>query len=430
MDFQLSAILCVPLRDRDRALGCLYLDKRRDAAGAFTQHTLRMIGAFADQVAVALLSARHMEALRHERDALRDARAQIEALLREREARLEDLATRCQRLEGDLAREHLRYDYDQIVAHAPAMRRVLAQLDRVLDSALPLVIQGESGTGKELIARAAHQQSARRHKPFVAINCGALSDALLESELFGHKKGAFTGATHDHKGLFEAAHGGTLFLDEVGEMSLAMQVKLLRALQERAIRPVGAAHELPVEVRVVAATNRDLRRMVHDGTFREDLYYRLATVTLALPPLRDRAEDIPLLAHRLLERAAQREGRPTPPRVTGEAVTLLCDTPWPGNIRQLENVLHTAMLLCDGDITAEQLRALLSPSDLARHDRHAPSRPALAMRGPRRGPGRPPSCSRDDVLAALDACHNDREDAARRLGISTRTLQRYLSADS
>jgi transcriptional regulator with GAF, ATPase, and Fis domain len=396
---QLTAILCVPIRGRGLGtLGCVYLDHRH-AGRAFLGHAPKMLGAFADQIALALQTARLVEDLRRERDELARAQTQVrellgekEALLAEKEERLLDLDGRCERLQEELARERgasgLRHDYSHLIAQAPSMRRVLAQLDRVVDATLPIVVQGESGTGKELIARALHFQGPRQKRPFVAVNCGALSESLLESELFGHKRGAFTGATEDRKGLFEAAQGGTLFLDEVGEMSLAMQVKLLRALQERRVRPVGAVQEIAVDARVVAATNRDLARMVAEGSFREDLYYRLATLVLHLPPLRERREDVPLLVRHLLERACQEAQRPVP-RVTADAVHLLLDYDWPGNIRQLENVIRAAVVLSDGDLEP----AILAPLLGARPERQAgppdQDRPRRRQARPGGRPARP-----------------------------------------
>lgn len=424
---QLTSILCVPIRDREKIMGCLYMD-HRDAPGAFEGQTPRMMSAYADQVAIALVSARHVAELRQERDELARARHQIDQLLADKEELLMDLETRCKRLEADLARERsatgLRFDYDHIVARAPAMRRVLSQVDRVIDTLLPVVIQGESGTGKEVIARTIHFNGPRNAHPFVPVNCGALHESLLESELFGHRRGAFTGATSDRKGLFEAANGGTLFLDEVGEMSLAMQVKVLRALQERRVRPVGAIEEIAVDVRIIAATNRDLNAMVRAGDFREDLYYRLATLVVRLPPLRDRRADIPLLVRHIMEEATQQTDR-SAPQVSGKAVSMLMQHHWPGNIRQLENVIRAAMVLSDTDITPEILAGLL-PQQSRPMDQGLtpPPPPPTTSRG--LTPGRPPKCTPEEVINAMQRYNNNRSRAAKHLGVSLRTLQRYL----
>ncbi|PKN31716.1 MAG: sigma-54-dependent Fis family transcriptional regulator, partial [Deltaproteobacteria bacterium HGW-Deltaproteobacteria-20] len=207
---------------------------------------------------------------------------------------------------------------------------------------------GESGTGKELVARAIHESGSRKAGPWVSVNCGALPEALLESELFGHVRGAFTGADRDREGLLVRGQGGTVFLDELGEMSPAMQVKLLRVLQEREVRPVGSNRVLPIDCRFVCATNRDLMKQIAEGSFREDLYYRVAVIEVVLPSLRERAEDIPQLVSVLLERIGQRVGR-EPPRLTQPALRKLMEYDWPGNVRQLENVLTKAVVLCEGD---------------------------------------------------------------------------------
>ncbi len=420
---QLTSILCVPIRERERILGCLYLD-HRGAPRVFEGLTARMMGSFADQLAVALLGARRVAELRHERDELARAQARIEALLSEKEELLLDLATRCERLEADLARERhtsgLRFNYDHIVAQAPTMRRVLAQVDRIVDTALAVVVEGESGTGKEVIARAIHFNGPRRSQPFVAINGGALAETLLESELYGHRKGAFPGATQDRKGLFEAASGVTLCLDEIGEMSHPMQIKLLRALQEQRIRPVGAVHELEVDVRIVAATHRDLATMVREGSFREDLYYRLATLIVRLPPLRERREDIPLLIRHIMSR--DNPNKPSPV-VTGQAVSTLMRHPWPGHIRQLENVVRAAMVLCDDAIDADLIASLLPHHPAPKADEPfanaAPDPSALT-------PGRPPKCSEAQIMEALRRFQGARAPAAVHLGVSLRTFQRYI----
>jgi two-component system response regulator PilR (NtrC family) len=210
-------------------------------------------------------------------------------------------------------------------------------------------VQGESGTGKELVARAVHACSPRAAEPFVSINCGAFPETLLESELFGYVKGAFTGANQNKRGLFEVAHGGTIFLDEIGEMTLAMQVKLLRVLQERLVRPVGGTGEIPVDVRVIAATNRDLERLVAEGSFREDLYYRLSVIPVVVPPLRERPEDIPLLANHFLKKYARAAGKNIT-HIDAESLRALGSYEWPGNVRQLENTIERAVALETRDV--------------------------------------------------------------------------------
>jgi sigma-54 specific flagellar transcriptional regulator A len=222
-------------------------------------------------------------------------------------------------------------------------------VERVGPSDVNVLVRGESGTGKELVARALHAVSSRKGGPLVAVNCAALVDSLLLSELFGHEKGAFTGAHERRRGRFELAHGGTLFLDEIGDVSPAVQAALLRVLQERTFERIGGRETIHVDVRVVAATNRDLATMVRSGTFREDLYYRLNELVIALPPLRERAADVPLLAELFLARIGEERGEP-PKRLSNRALRLAVDYSWPGNVRQLENVLRAATLFADADV--------------------------------------------------------------------------------
>ncbi|HUL58458.1 MAG TPA: sigma-54 dependent transcriptional regulator [Anaeromyxobacteraceae bacterium] len=237
---------------------------------------------------------------------------------------------------------------DGLVGNSPAIREVTRMIEAVAYSSTTVLVTGESGTGKELVARALHARSPRRSHPFVALNCGALTETLLESELFGHVKGAFTGAQRDQKGLFDAADGGTIFLDEIGDIPLSTQVRLLRVLQEGEIKRVGSADSVRVDVRVIAATHRDLPKLVKAGKFREDLFYRLNVINVPLPALRDRVEDIPLLAHHFLRRYAERLAKKVR-TLAPEAIELLCGYRWPGNVRELENAVERAVVLCRGD---------------------------------------------------------------------------------
>jgi two-component system response regulator PilR (NtrC family) len=241
-----------------------------------------------------------------------------------------------------------------LLGESAAMQRVRALIERLARSMAPVAISGESGSGKELAARLIHQQSSRRQQPFIAVNCGALPETLMESEFFGYRKGAFTGAEADRDGFFQAANGGTLMLDEVAELPLTMQVKLLRVIQERRVRKVGSTVEEPVDVRIISATHHNLTELVAQGRFRQDLYYRLNVLELALPPLRERSEDIPLLARALLER--QTPAGQTAPQLAPSALAALLQHPFPGNVRELENVLERARALCsDAVITADDL---------------------------------------------------------------------------
>ncbi len=243
-----------------------------------------------------------------------------------------------------------------LVGDSPAMRALFAELERVAASDVPVLVLGETGTGKELVARALHAEGRRKGGPFVAVNCAAVAPNLLESELFGHVRGAFTGAVASRPGHFQSAHRGTLFLDEIGELPLPMQPKLLRAVQEGEVRPVGSDRTQKVDVRLVAATNRDLAEGARTGSFREDLFYRLAVLTLRLPPLRERSGDVPLLVAALLPRIAVELGRPEA-ELTPAALALLDRYPWPGNVRQLENELRRALALARGPIGPEDLSA-------------------------------------------------------------------------
>jgi two-component system, NtrC family, response regulator PilR len=236
-----------------------------------------------------------------------------------------------------------------LMGNSEAMQKLRKQISKLARSQAPIYIHGESGSGKELAARSIHLQGPRAKKPFVAVNCGAIPSELMESEFFGHKKGSFTGATADKPGLFQAANGGTLFLDEVADLPLEMQVKLLRAIQEKSVRPVGAEHEVPVDIRILSATHRNLAEETKAGRFRQDLFYRINVIELNVPPLRERGDDILLLAERFLERFA-REMQLPPARLDGDTVATLLRYDFPGNVRELENILERAYTLCDADI--------------------------------------------------------------------------------
>jgi two-component system NtrC family response regulator len=239
-------------------------------------------------------------------------------------------------------------EFADMLGHTPAMREIFAVVSRIARTDVTVLIQGESGTGKELLARAVHANSARSHRPFVAINCGAIPDTLLESELFGHERGAYTGAHIQRRGKLELADGGTLFLDEVGEMSPPLQVKLLRFLQQRELERVGGREVLRVDARVVAATNKDLKSELQARRFREDLFYRLSVVNLTLPPLRERAEDIVIIANALLQRSCKAHRRKL--RFGGSALEAIVHHPWPGNVRELENAVERAVLMAGGKV--------------------------------------------------------------------------------
>ncbi|HVG93176.1 MAG TPA: sigma-54 dependent transcriptional regulator, partial [Planctomycetota bacterium] len=306
------------------------------------------------------------------------------------------------------------FAFPGIIGQTPAMQRLLDVMNQVIDTDATVLILGESGTGKELVAQALHRAGPRRNRPFIPLNCAALAEGVLESELFGHERGAFTGAVARRKGRFEAADGGTLFLDEVGDMPVASQAKLLRALESGEIVRVGSNDPVRVNVRLIAATNKDLRQAVEDGRFREDLYFRLRVVTIDLPPLRERLADVPLLAMQFLRQSAERHGRPAR-SFSREALDLLLRYRWPGNVRELRNVVE-AMVLMSRD-------PVLAPDTVPLYAREA-----------NRGPDSLKSLSglkldeveRVLVTNTLRDVGGNRERAASLLGISERTLYRKI----
>ncbi|PIV82823.1 MAG: hypothetical protein CO150_02000 [Nitrospirae bacterium CG_4_9_14_3_um_filter_53_35] len=248
-----------------------------------------------------------------------------------------------------------RYQYSNIIGKSKGMQEIFELIERVSDGKSTVLIQGRSGTGKELVAKAIHYNGPRKDKPFMAVNCSAIPETLLESELFGHVKGAFTGAVTTKTGLFEEADGGTLFLDEIGDLSLSMQVKLLRVLQEREIKPVGGTESKKIDIRLITATHQDLAEKIRQGTFREDLYYRLNVINIIIPPLKDRPEDIPLLARHFLNLYAKENNR-SGMTVSREVLEAFINYPWTGNVRELENIIERAVILCKGnEITLEDL---------------------------------------------------------------------------
>jgi Nif-specific regulatory protein len=321
----IRSTIAVPLWRGEEILGVIQIDNRQ-STGVFVPGDLELVAVLAHNASLAVANARLVKRLR-----AAEERARKEAqFLKGREQ---------ERRTGGRGQQ-------EIVGQSSAMKQLLAQLQKVVDTRVTVLVEGETGVGKELVAAAVHYRSKRRDKLFVSQNCAAMPENLLESELFGHKKGSFTGAHEDKKGLFEIADGGTLFLDEVTEMPLSLQSKLLRALQEGEIRPVGAAHERKVDVRIVAATNRNLEKEVAEGRFREDLYYRLKVFPLRVPPLRERREDVPLLAQHFLERFAKELGKPLA-GFSQQAMELLQSYDWPGNVRELQNEVQRLAIQTD-----------------------------------------------------------------------------------
>ena len=325
--------------------------------------------------------------------------------------------------ENRLLRRELdrRYSFSEIIGTSDALQQVFRLVEKVAPTNTNILVHGESGTGKELIARAIHHNSPRSPRPFVAINCGALPETLLESELFGHTKGAFTGATASRPGLFRSAEGGTVFLDEIGEISQALQVRLLRAVQEHEVTPVGASAAVAFDARIICATNRDLEREVSEGRFREDLFYRLNVVPLHLPPLRERREDIPVLAVHFAAKAAEKHERPTP-ELDPALLEALQEYDWPGNVRELENLVERLVVLTNG----ARLGVEFLPEKMLRIPQ-ACAAPAGGGVDETTLEGATLAMRRRMVVGALQAEGGNRVAAARRLGISRSYLHRLIS---
>ncbi|MEZ4435940.1 MAG: sigma-54-dependent Fis family transcriptional regulator [bacterium] len=447
------AVAVVPLRSGDRAVGAVYVD-RPAGDEAFDPDDLGLLQELAD-ISVLGIDARHrVRQLRSSRDELRLVNMTLERMATSLQEDVAAKSVELSRFERDLDVKNraLRstYTFKNIVGRSPQMHRVFDILNQVMDYPVPVLITGESGTGKELIARALHHGSLRADEPFMAINCAAIPENLLESELFGFKRGAFTGATSAKEGLFIAARKGTVFLDEIGEMPLSIQAKLLRVLQEKEVRPIGGRESETVEARIVAATNRELKAEVAGGRFREDLYYRLNVVEVAVPPLRDRFEDIPALAEHFLRRVSEDVGVPRK-RLSPAAAQKLVRATWPGNVRQLENAIKSSALLSRTDvISADELRI---PDEAIKREptAAAPTLP-IGASGPAMGPAGLPVANpisappeplspaarrirnraeweaheRQQILEALVRCGWNKTQAARELNVSRRNLYRKI----
>jgi len=322
---------------------------------------------------------------------------------------------------------------DRLIGDSPAMQQVRATITKLARNQAPVYIAGESGVGKELVARLIHEQGPRASGPFVPVNCGAIPSELMESEFFGHRKGSFTGSVSDKEGLFQAANGGTLFLDEVAELPLHMQVKLLRAIQEKAVRPIGAREEIPVDVRILSATHKNLAALVEQGQFRQDLFYRINVIELRVPPLRERRGDVPLLSNFILRQLAAKSGG-APGRLLPNAQNALEAYDFPGNVRELENILERAMAMCDGD----QIDTidLMLPQRAPRAEQpvtHAAASPSAPP--PAHAPAPTADGGLDDyisniertaIIKALEESRYNKTAAAKKLGITFRALRYKL----
>jgi transcriptional regulator with GAF, ATPase, and Fis domain len=418
----LKSVACVPIRARrGDATGALYLETRMRPAALFDEE-IPTLTALADQVAIAIETARLVGENLQRAAELEEANRELEAARVKLKAalgrRTEQLASTRRDLQSARQVIHSHFGYHGIVGKSASMRRVFAIIDRVKDTDVPVLLTGESGTGKEVIARAIHQAGPRGKQRFVGVNCGAIPEHLLESELFGHVRGAFTGADRDSRGLFRELTDGTILLDEIGEMPQKMQAGLLRVLQEKVVRPVGGTKEERVNTRVVTATHRNLEEMVASSTFREDLYYRLNVIEIRVPPLRERIDDIPLLIDHFLRLFAARYDRPKRP-VAREAVKRLMGLAWPGNVRQLENVLLNAWILSDREEL--ELDDFELPHDLP----PAPNRAKPAIPKPASLDERTEQ-EREQILAALAECNWNRARAAKQIGMPRRTFYRRL----
>jgi transcriptional regulator with GAF, ATPase, and Fis domain/tetratricopeptide (TPR) repeat protein len=405
---KLRSVLAVPLIARGEALGVVYLDDRirRGAFGERELAWVRLLGAVA---AVAIADARDRLRLRRAARRAQRAEQRMAEMLAVKEAELGQARIELARTRDDV---QTRYRYADIIGNSHAMQQLLKLVDRVVAADVPVLIVGGSGTGKERVARAIHQNGPRSHSAFVAENCGAIPEPLLESALFGHVKGAFTGAARTRAGLFEVAHEGTLFLDEVAEMSLGMQTKLLRVLEEGEFWPVGSERSKRADVRIIAATHRDLEAMVSSGSFRQDLYYRLNVVCLRVPDLKDRHGDIPLLVQYFLDRYAA--GRAI--SIEPQALEFLCRYAWPGNVRQLENEIRRAIVLSDERITTEQLSDELRKAAMAAR----PVPIGLELRP------HLDALERELVSKALERTAGNQTRAAELLGVSRFGLQKMM----
>jgi transcriptional regulator with GAF, ATPase, and Fis domain len=401
---QPKSIVCLPICNHAKRLGMLYLENHR-TTHAFTEPRLALLQVLAAQLAMAFEHTRVQAALEQAIEARQQAEAALQQALAE-VARLHDrLQVEHVDLHDVMARDH---DFEEIVGHSPALLRVLHQVEQVAGTETTVLIQGETGTGKELIARAIHRHSARQDRPLVTVNCAALPPTLIESELFGYEKGAFTGALTRKVGRFERADGGTLFLDEIGELPLDLQVKLLRVLQDGEFERLGSVQTTTVDVRVIAATNRNLVQQVAAGHFREDLYYRLNVFPVTLPPLRERREDIPLLVWYFVAQCQGKLGKKIE-RIPERAMAALVAYHWPGNIRELANVIERAIILSPGPtLVVDEVLGASEQSD-----------PSLLATQPL------DDVERTHILAVLDACHwhiKGAGQAAARLGLHPSTL--------
>ncbi len=376
---QVRSLLCVPLTVFEQVIGCIYLDSD-NVSNRLQEEHLQLVAAIAGISAVALENARSLQWLEQENE----------------------------RLTVEISQER------SLVGDGPRMQEIYQFLKRAAPTDSTVLIEGESGTGKELAARGLHRNSPRAGKPFMAINCSAIPETLLESDLFGHERGAFTGAASLKRGRLEVADGGVVFLDEIGEMAPTLQVKLLRVLQEREFERVGGTHSIKVDIRIIAATNCNLEQAVHDGRFRQDLYYRLAVLKITMPALRDRREDIPMLVRHFVQKHAKRckvKARP----ISREALAFLVNYDWPGNVRELENAIERALVLASSDV--------ILPEDLPESLLERPRMPEMTEASYHAAVK---ELKKRLILDAVEQTHGSYADAARILGVHPNYLHRLI----
>ncbi|HEX6851541.1 MAG TPA: sigma 54-interacting transcriptional regulator [Candidatus Polarisedimenticolaceae bacterium] len=411
----IRSVVAVPVRAGPEVNAVLYLD-HRGAAAIFDAAHVEIASRLGEQVALALAAARLVARLEDQRETLDRLNLELERTAAEQRAELADARERIAASQSSL---ELRYAFEQLVGASPLMQRLYHRIERLAPKRLPVLVVGESGTGKELVARALHARSDRSGGPFFTVNCAALPENLLESELFGYRKGAFTGADRNKPGYFELAHGGTLFLDEIGEMGAAMQAKLLRVLQEGEVLPVGGHAPIRVDVRVVSATHRDLAAMIRDGQFREDLFYRIHVARIDVPPLRARREDIPLLVEHTLDRLAEQEEEPRRD-AEPELLRRLAEHDWPGNVRELQHQILRLSAFAKGSTLT--LRDLERYGDLG--DARTANLPATPS--PASGVESLEEIERKQIERALEQARGNKTRAAEILGINRATLFRKL----
>lgn len=416
-DLQLLSVICLPLRIRGEIEGVLYVDNRLQE-GSFSREDLQLLEALCEQASIAIDNAKKITELEEVNQKLQSQTKEIELLNAQLSGELEKSGLELESVRTVLSQEQGRKRFPKIVGESEAMKALFKSLERVLPNDFPVLIEGESGTGKELIARAIHANSPRKEKPFVSENCAAISDSLLESELFGHVRGAFTGAHRPRRGLVEAAHGGTLFLDEVGEMSDGMQKKLLRFLQEGEFRPVGSDRVVKSELRVLAASNRKLSDLVREGKFREDLYYRLNVLHLEIPPLRHRKEDLPLLVDHFLSLWAKELGQ-TKKKISADFLRALERYSWPGNIRELENELRKCLVLDGNPLNADSISSTVRQGSFQSFAEEADTSTGGL-------PAKIAKLEMKSIQAALEQAHGNKSAAAEILGITRFSLQRRM----